>query len=124
MVGEEESGKIPVSSKIEDALKTESKFASQLDAMERSSDPNDSEKVWLETLEQENAELQLRVSQFREILDSIRDGFFVLDADWRFLYINECAARIGDDKPSDLIGRSIWEVMPNLCRHRSGNALS
>ena len=49
-----------------------------------------------------------------EILESITDGFFALDREWRFTYLNRQAQRILGKTPAELIGRIIWEVYPGL----------
>ncbi|RPI29275.1 MAG: PAS domain S-box protein [Chloroflexota bacterium] len=49
-----------------------------------------------------------------EILNSIQDGFFALDKDWRIIFINTRAARNGGFEPEELTGRNIWEAFPRL----------
>jgi PAS domain S-box-containing protein len=49
-----------------------------------------------------------------DILESIQDGFFTLDQDWKFTYLNQQAAQISGNEPDDLIGRNIWEMHPML----------
>src|SRR5690606_35655037 len=44
------------------------------------------------------------------ILESIRDGFFTLDKDWNFTYINKEAERLLQIKREDVLSRNIWEV--------------
>jgi PAS domain S-box-containing protein len=46
------------------------------------------------------------------ILESISDGFFTLDTEWRYAYLNSQAGRLVKRRPDDLIGRNIWEVFP------------
>ncbi len=46
----------------------------------------------------------------REILESISDGFFALDRDWRFTYVNSQTEFILDKKSGDLIGNVLWDV--------------
>ncbi len=46
----------------------------------------------------------------REILESITDGFFTLDREWRFTYVNPQAEMILDRQPGDLVGSVIWDV--------------
>ena len=49
--------------------------------------------------------------QFTAIFDQLTDGFFSLDANWRFTYINPAALaalRVGDG----VLGREIWQVFP------------
>ena len=49
-----------------------------------------------------------------EQVDGLQDGLFVLDRQWRFLYVNRRAARDVGREPAELIGRNIWEVFPAL----------
>jgi PAS domain S-box-containing protein len=49
-----------------------------------------------------------------DILESIQDGFFTLDQDWRITYINRRAAEISAKEPQELIGKNIWEMHPLL----------
>ena len=48
----------------------------------------------------------------RTILDSITDGFFSLDRDWRITYINAAGERFLNRTPGDLIGKVLWEEFP------------
>ncbi|MEG3955692.1 PAS domain-containing protein [Microcoleus sp. herbarium2] len=50
--------------------------------------------------------------QLSDTLESISDGFFALDRDWRFTYVNLQAARWLNRASKDLIGNSIWEEFP------------
>ncbi|MEG4213765.1 PAS domain-containing protein [Microcoleus sp. Pol14C6] len=50
--------------------------------------------------------------QLSDTLESISDGFFALDRDWRFTYLNSQAARWLNRPSKDLIGHSIWEEFP------------
>lgn len=48
------------------------------------------------------------------ILESIGEGFFTLDRQWRFDYVNLEAHRILGIEPGALTGRMLWEVYPGL----------
>jgi len=48
----------------------------------------------------------------RTILESITDGFFALDSDWRFTYINTAGERFLDRTAGDLIGKCLWDEFP------------
>lgn len=52
--------------------------------------------------------------QFFHILESITDGFFALDGQWRFIYVNHRAERILLKSRQDLIGQIIWDEFPEL----------
>jgi PAS domain S-box-containing protein len=41
-------------------------------------------------------------------LESITDGFFTLDRDWRFTYVNAAAERILECSRGELLGRNVW----------------
>ena len=45
-------------------------------------------------------------------LESISDGFFTLDKEWRFTYLNREAVRLWKMPYEDLIGKSMWDVSP------------
>lgn len=70
--------------------------------------------------EQKKAETNLIQSTQRlnAILESIQDGFFELDQDWRFSYINQRAARNGGFEPEDLLGECIWDKFPHLAKSK------
>ena len=48
------------------------------------------------------------------ILESIAEGFFTLDRQWRFDYVNRQAHAILGCEPGSLEGRILWEVYPGL----------
>jgi PAS domain S-box-containing protein len=62
------------------------------------------------------SEASLRETNQRitELLDSIIDGFYTLDRQWRFAYVNAKASQYLRRSRQELLGQSIWEVFPNL----------
>ena len=58
--------------------------------------------------------LKVSESRSRTILESITDGFYALDADWRFTYINASGQRMLDRSPGDLIGKTLWDEYPGV----------
>jgi len=58
----------------------------------------------------------LRESQQRlaVIVDSIADGFYALDREWRFIHINDPALRYFHRTREEMIGRTIFDVFPNF----------
>ena len=76
-----------------------------------------------EELEQTSVELQEHREEAeaatlfsRSILESISDPFVVQDAQWRFRYINDAAAKIlsTHGNRESLLGRVLWEVYPEI----------
>ncbi|MEG4418424.1 PAS domain S-box protein [Microcoleus sp. LAD1_D5] len=72
--------------------------------------------VLIDISDRQQAEEALRQSeeQSRNILESIDDGFFSLDENWRFTYVNRSAEILLDRTASDLIGKNVWEEFPGL----------
>jgi PAS domain S-box-containing protein len=60
------------------------------------------------------SEESLRTANQRitDILESITDGFYTLDRQWRFAYINSQAETTLQRSRQELLGRSLWEVVP------------
>jgi PAS domain S-box-containing protein len=60
------------------------------------------------------AEEQLERSQkeFRNLVESISDGFVALDREWRYTYVNAEAARQARTSREEMIGRCIWDLFP------------
>lgn len=48
------------------------------------------------------------------ILQSISDGVFALNREWRFTYANQPAYRIFERQSGQLLGRLLWEEIPGL----------
>lgn len=47
------------------------------------------------------------------ILESITDGFFALDQDWNFTYVNTAAEQLLHRTKKDLLGKNIWKEYPD-----------
>jgi PAS domain S-box-containing protein len=53
-------------------------------------------------------------AQRNDILESITDGFFSLDAEGRFVYLNTVTAQLVGSPRDELIGKRLWEETPQL----------
>ncbi|KST63908.1 PAS domain S-box protein [Mastigocoleus testarum] len=64
----------------------------------------------------ETARMEVEAAETRMlgILSSIRDGFVIFDYDWRYLYINDRQLEIIGMRREDVLGKSLWEVFPDL----------
>ncbi|MEQ8970613.1 MAG: adenylate/guanylate cyclase domain-containing protein [Coleofasciculus sp. C1-SOL-03] len=60
-------------------------------------------------------ETKQRVSdqQVVELLESMTDGFFALDRQWRFTYVNQVGAQILQRQPDELLRQNIWDTFPD-----------
>jgi len=71
------------------------------------------------------AEKLLRESELRlrNTLDNMMEGCQTIGFDWRYLYVNEAAARHGRRAASELLGRRILDVYPGIEKTRLFAAL-
>ena len=71
--------------------------------------------IAIDITEQKQAEIELQAAHRRtnEILESISDAFYSLDAEGRFTYVNQRASSLWGKQPGDLLGKNIWEVFPS-----------
>ncbi len=63
---------------------------------------------------QKAAEAHTRALELRLnlTLESITDGFYLLDKDWKFTYLNAPAESLLQRRRQDLLGRSVWDAFP------------
>jgi len=52
------------------------------------------------------------VRELEHTLSRIDDGFFALDTEWRFTYVNDRAAELLDRPVDELIGSVVWDEFP------------
>lgn len=63
---------------------------------------------------QARAELLDSARKMTNILENTTDGFFSLDRDWQFTYLNSEAEILLDRARAELLGVAIWEKFPQL----------
>ena len=59
-------------------------------------------------------DLELERKFLDAVLSSITDGLMVIDRDWRIVFINTAAEGLCHERKQDVLGRSVWEVLPHL----------
>lgn len=57
-------------------------------------------------------ELKKEQQRTDNILNSITDGFFVLDKDWKFTYVNQAYKNMFDSTTQTVEGKAYWELFP------------
>jgi len=62
----------------------------------------------------QRAETAAERERLASILESITDGFFALDRQWRYTYVNREAERLVGRTREELLGKSVWECFPLL----------
>ena len=58
--------------------------------------------------------LQENQLQLADLLESIAEGFFALDGQWRFIYVNRQAEPLLGHTRQDLLGQEFWEMFSEL----------
>lgn len=56
----------------------------------------------------------LENSSVLEVLDQMKDGMFIVDQDWRFLYLNQVAEQLSGKSRASLKGSKLWEEFPEM----------
>ncbi|MCZ7599659.1 MAG: PAS domain-containing protein [Gammaproteobacteria bacterium] len=80
---------------------------------------DDARRTALEEAERQRADAEHARSEaerarreIESIFSSITDAVYVLDADWRFAYLNHQAEVLLERKASELVGRNVWAEFP------------
>src|SRR5690606_22992440 len=60
------------------------------------------------------AEAETERARVSAMMESVTDGFFSVDASWRYRFVNGRAERIVDRKREELLGTTIWEAFPTM----------
>jgi PAS domain S-box-containing protein len=70
--------------------------------------------VFIDVEQQRRTEVALRESEARlsMVLESVSDGFYALDADWRFIVFNTAAERYFGRRRDEVLGRNVWDAFP------------
>jgi diguanylate cyclase (GGDEF)-like protein/PAS domain S-box-containing protein len=74
------------------------------------------ERARRELAERKRLESSLHWSEqrFRGTLDNIIEGCQIIDREWRYVYVNEPAARQGKHTPDELINHTMMEMYPGI----------
>jgi len=65
------------------------------------------------------AAAQALASRLNMTLESISDGFFILNRDWQFTFLNREAERLLQRSRSELLGQNVWEAFPEAIDSRA-----
>ena len=65
-------------------------------------------------LKQMNLELESSKRQINNIMEGISDGFYAIDRKWRFTFVNNETQNLMLVHKTDLIGKNIWEIFPQV----------
>src|SRR5207244_7364456 len=65
---------------------------------------------------QVRTELQETVRKMTDILEKTSDGFFAVDRDWRFTFVNRQAEKLLNRSREELLGKDFWMEFPDFTR--------
>jgi two-component system, NarL family, sensor kinase len=68
----------------------------------------------IDDLRKSDAVLRRTNERLRAVLAGIDEAYFTVDRQWRITYVNPKAAVYYGQEPERLVGRSLWEVAPQL----------
>lgn len=63
-------------------------------------------------VEERTSELAAANEKVTSVIESITDGFFALNKEWEFIYLNKHQYLPQKKTAEDVLGKSIWEVFP------------
>ena len=66
-------------------------------------------------IRQANRRQKQASEKIANVLESVRDGFFAVDRNWNFVYVNGEAKRMWGMEGAELIGQNLWEVHSDAC---------
>ena len=69
------------------------------------------------------AALKRALQQASETLESIQDGFYSIDSQWRFDYVNSKAEALMGKSRAELLGKNLWDLFPHALQSESAAAL-
>src|SRR5579883_1119151 len=58
-----------------------------------------------------------------ELLEAMVDAFYVVDRDWRVVYLNRHACAFWGTEPAKIVGRVLWECFPQMTGTEAGHRL-
>ena len=73
----------------------------------------DQQSQLLESTIEIKSQLVEAQEQISSLLENMRDGFFSLDKEWRYTYVNRRIEGIAQKSKEDLVGNRIWDVFPD-----------
>jgi signal transduction histidine kinase len=68
----------------------------------------------LEDSERARSEADDARRQSDAVLASIADAFYLLDREWRFIYVNDAAEPLLQTTRASLLGRTLWDAFPGV----------
>ncbi|RLQ89712.1 GAF domain-containing sensor histidine kinase [Planomicrobium sp. Y74] len=65
-------------------------------------------------VEERTSALYAANKRVNSVVESITDGFFALNKEWEYVYVNQHHFLPGGRRAEDVMGKNIWEVFPEI----------
>lgn len=65
-------------------------------------------------VEERTSALYAANKRVNSVIEGITDGFFALNKDWEYVYINKHHIMPGGKKAADVLGKNMWELFPEI----------
>ncbi|MEH2290485.1 ATP-binding protein [Nostoc sp.] len=59
-------------------------------------------------------EAEVAKARLETVIAGIQDQFFVLDREWRYIFVNDQVAEVVGISKEELLGKIVWEVFPDV----------
>jgi PAS domain S-box-containing protein len=89
-------------------------YRAAIDNEQRLTETNNELRERYHQLELLKAESEATQSNLDNVLSGIQEAFFLLDRHYKFVYLNQEAAHMAGSEVASMIGRSFWELFPDL----------
>lgn len=89
-------------------------YRAAVDNERRLTETNNELRERYHQLEMLKAESEATQSNLDNVLSGIQEAFFLLDRHYKFVYLNQAAAQMACSDVASMIGRSFWELFPDL----------
>ena len=68
-------------------------------------------------------QVSLKSNELNHVFERITDAFIALDNDWNYTYLNKAALELHGNEETELIGKNLWELFPDLVNETFYTAL-
>ncbi len=68
-------------------------------------------------------ELEGKNRKITEIVENFNYGYYAMDKEWRYVYVNKKGEEMGHIKRDDVLGKTVWNVFPDVEKLEIGKAM-
>ncbi len=61
------------------------------------------------------------LNRIHKVANKITDGFYMLNTNWEFIFMNQVAEDVLGKKQEELLYKTLWQEFPNIITHKMGD---